>query len=360
MTRARVAAIVLGAVIPALAQAAAFRSNDFGMQLEPIASYRRDQFRWVLEVTRTPRGEIRRLFDGGREARRWETGPANGGGTEERELTGSSLTARRIYSPAGDLLQEEQYDKGSLSRRSIYTYAASRLSRVRVLSADGTVLYTLEYLYTTRGSLREVRRTEGDEVTRDSAFVAGGTGLSEERNRIGDTTFVSRYDTRGRLVEEERRDPEGTASTEELTYQGDTDHLVSSAEKEPRSSREIDRRYDKEGRVVSETVSVGGKTAEETAFSLDAKGREIGRERRSSTGLEQWKYTLNEDGKKTKEEYRHRGALSRITLYGEGDSRTEELYENGEIFLKAFFDGERRIREEVYSGGKVVRTRSFE
>ncbi|HVO40857.1 MAG TPA: hypothetical protein VMV03_17635 [Spirochaetia bacterium] len=355
-----VGALAILAVLPALAQAATFRSNDFGMQLEPIASYRRHEYRWVLDVSRTPRGETRRLFDGGKEARRWETTETTGGGTEEKEFAGSTMTARRIYSPAGDLLQEEQYSGGALSQKSVLIYTASRLSRMRVLSADGTPLYTLDYLYTTRGGLREVRRTEGDVVSRDSAFVAGSSGLSEERNRIGDTTFVSRYDTRGRLIEEERRDQDGAASTEEFAYRENTDHLAASVEKEPRSGRVTERRYDKDGRLVSETMSAGGKVTEETAYALDGKGREIGRERRSAAGLEQWKYTLDSAGKKTREEYLRRGALSKITLYGAGSSRTEELYENGELFLKAFFDGDRRIREEVYADGKVVRTRSFE
>jgi len=292
-------ALAILAVLPALAQAATFRSYDFGMQLEAIASYRRDEYRWVLEVTRTSRGETRRLFDRGKEARRWEVAETTGGGTEEKEFAGSAMTARRIYSAAGDLLQEEQYTGGTLSQRSVLTYTAARLSRMRVLSGDGGLLYSLDYLYTTRGGLREVRRTEGDVVSRDSAFVAGSSGLSEERNRIGDTTFDSRYDTRGRLVEEERRDKDGLASVEEFEYREDTDHLASSVEKEPRSGRVTERRYDKEGRLVSETVSAGGKVTEETAYTLDGKGRETGRERRSAAGLEQWKYTLDAAGRRS-------------------------------------------------------------
>ena len=86
-------ALILFTALPAFAAGALFRSNAFGMQLEPLASYRRDEFRWVLQVTTTPSGEVRRLFDGGREARRWEVSPVAAGGTEEREIADGALAA---------------------------------------------------------------------------------------------------------------------------------------------------------------------------------------------------------------------------------------------------------------------------
>ncbi len=346
--------------LPALAEASAYRSNAFGMQLEPLPSYRRDEYRWVLEVARSSGGEIRKLFDKGKEARRWEVSGVTGGGTEEREIADGALAARRLYSPAGELLEEDQYTKGSLTQKSLYSYDASRLRRLRVLSGDGKTLYTQEYFYTLRGALREVRRMEPGGSTRDSSFVAGSTGLSEERNSIGDIAFISHYDGNGKVIEREKRGKDGAISIEEYQYREDSDHLLSSTEKEPGSGRTTQRSYDKDGRLVLETVSSGKKALEEFTYTRDEKGREIARTRRGPAGLEQWKYILDSSGKKIREEYLRRGSLAKVTVYGEGNARTEELYESGQLFLKAYFDGDHRLKEEVYEGGKIVRTRSFE
>lgn len=354
------AAVVILIALPALAEASVYRSNAFGMQLEPLPRYRKDEYRWVLEVARSAGGEIRKLFDNGKEARRWEVSGVAGGGTEEREIAGGSITARRLYSPAGELLEEDQYAKGALTKKSLFTYDASRLRRVRVLSADGKPVYTQEYFYTLRGSLREVRRTEPGGSSRESSFVSGSTGLSEERNEIDDIAFISRYDNRGRVIEKVKQGKDGVISTEELQYQEDSDHLLSSMEKEHGSGRTTERRYDKDGRLASETVTSGKKVLEENTYTRDDKGREIARMRRSPAGLEQWKESLDGSGKKIREEYLRRGSLAKVTVWGDGNTRTEELYESGQLFLKAYFDGDRRLKEEVYEGGKPVRTRSFE
>ena len=39
--------------------------------------------------------------------------------------------------------------------------------------------------------------------------------------------------------------------------------------------------------------------------------------------------------------------------------RTEELYRDGELFLKVFFDGDTRLREEVWFNGRMERERSY-
>jgi hypothetical protein len=50
----------------------------------------------------------------------------------------------------------------------------------------------------------------------------------------------------------------------------------------------------------------------------------------------------------------------KVTVHGEGKLRTEELYRDGELFLKVFYDGDTRLREEVYSNGGLQRERSYQ
>ena len=335
-----------------------YRSNNFGMQLEPIPAWRRDESTWILQVSPTAKGEVRRLFQGGKEVRSWEISPTAGSGREERELADGVLAARRVYGPTGDLQEEDQYSKGKLTQKSLYTYASSRVSRVRVTGADGSVAYTEDYLYTSRGSLREVRRIEGKSETADSAFVTGSSGLSEERNQVGDETFVGRYDARGRAVERERSKGGQLVSREDFVYRGDTDHLESSVEKRLDQGRVISRSYDTAGRLQGETVSEAGKVVRETTYTRDDKGRVTKELRRSPSGLEEWRTTLDSAGKAARVEYYRRGSLEKVTLYGKDNLRTEEMYQGGAVFLKVYFDGDRRLREEVYEDGKLVRQRT--
>ncbi len=351
---------LLLSALPLLAAAALYRSNDFGMQLEPIPSWRRDELKWVLEVTAKTGGEVRRLFQDGKETRRWEiTGTADGG-REERELAGGALAARRVYAANGDLTEEDQYSKGKLTQKSLFTYASSRVLRVRVLAPDGTLVYAEEYFYTSRGSLREVRRTGEKEEERVSSFVAGRSGPSEEWNQDGDDAYIARYDDRGRAIQREHRKGKDLVSREDFVYREDTDKLLSSIEKRPGEGKVSTRAFDPAGRLQSESVAIAGKVVEEDGYSRDEKGRVTRKVSRSSAGLEEWRYTLDAAGKTTREEYLRRGSLEKVTSYGPDSSRTEELYSAGVLFLKVFYEGDRRTREEVWADGKKVRDRSFD
>jgi hypothetical protein len=358
--------LVLLSALPLPAAPRIYRSNDFGMQLEPLPPWRRDESTWVLEVTTRANGEVRRLLRDGKEVRRWEVSPAADSRREERELDSGVLVARKVYSSGGDLLEEDLYSKGSLTQKSLYTYTSSRVARVRVVAADGSLAYTQDYLYTSRGSLREVRRSGGKQGTQVSWFVEGSSGLSEEREHSGDDIYVARYDAHGRVVEKESRRGKELVSREDFVYRADNGHapdrdlLFSSVEERPGEGRVISRAYDSEGRLQTETVSAGGKVAEVIDYARDDKGRVTRKLRRSSTGLEQWRYTLDDKGKTIREDFYRRGSLEKVTVYGANNSRTEELYQGGSLFLKVYFEGDRRTREEVYSEGELIRKRTFD
>lgn len=96
-----------------------------------------------------------------------------------------------------------------------------------------------------------------------------------------------------------------------------------------------------------------------SAYEYDEKGKVTTKTRRSSEGLEAWKYSYADSGDLSREEYFQRGIRVKVTLYGEGKLRTEELYREGELFLKVFYDGDIRLREEVYANGSLSRERSY-
>jgi len=358
MKRLIVAFFLLQLVLPGFADTLFFRSNESGMILQPIEPYRRDESRWTLEVTSTEKGETRRLLDHGKERRRWEVSSTDGGTRKvERELAAGVLTARRIYDGAGTLLQEEQYDNGSLVQRAILTYGGGRLTHQKVQAADGSLVYEEQFVYGVNGTLREVKRTGNDKEVRISSYVFGPAGLSEERTSSTDTLFISRYDAQGRLSSREKRKGDKTLSREDFTYQEGKDAPHTSTETLPSEGRTIERLYDASGALASETSSTTGAAAEQITYTRDDKGQVISKSRRSARGMEVWKYARDDKGKVTREEFFLLGSLQKVTVYGEGKLRTEEIYKDEDLYLKVYFDGDTRLKEEVYFEGKPLRER---
>jgi antitoxin component YwqK of YwqJK toxin-antitoxin module len=361
MKRFLPALLLLASVFPSFCDALLYKSNEFGMPLQPVEPYRRDESRWILEVRTTGKDEVRRLYDRGKEARRWEVSWTEGGTRKvEREIAAGVLSARRLYDGAGALLQEDQYEDGTLLQKTVLTYAGGRLTKVRVQAADGSLSYAEQYVYGMNGTLREVRRTGTGEEVRTSSYVFGPAGLSEERTSSKDTLFISRYDARGRLTSREKRKGDQTLSREDFSYRLETDALLKSTERLPLEGKTIERLYDAAGRLASEAATVSGAVVEESTYTRNDQGGVTARSRRSSRGMELWRYSLDDKGKASREEYFLRGSLQKVTVYGEGKLRTDEIYKDEELYLKVYFDGDIRLKEEVYAGGKVLRERKVD
>jgi antitoxin component YwqK of YwqJK toxin-antitoxin module len=338
-----------------------YRSNAIGMRLEAVAPFLRDSSRWILAVERIDQGEVRHLFDNGKEVRKWVTAwLGKGTRREEREYSAGAIAARRVFDESGNLLQEETYNAGTLSQKSLYTYTGNQLTRMRSLAPDGSLLTSERYVYAVGGALREVRRTAADGEVRFSSYVAGRTGVSEERNSVGDVLSTQRYDTQGRLVSREQRRGDDVLVREDFLFRPDSAFLLSSREAAPAGKKVTDRRYDEAGRLISETTTEKGAVVEEIVTTRDEKGRVTVKTRRTPAGLETWKYVLDDAGKVARESYFRLGSLVKVSAYGPGKQRAEELYKDEEMVLKAWFDGDTRLREEVYSGGTLVRERKYQ
>jgi len=362
MNRALLRILLLLAALHVSSEDLLYRSNDFGMLLARISPYQQDDTRWVLRIRRSGLDEERLLYDNRKEVKRWEIS-WNGERTErvEKEIAGGVLAARRIYDASGSLLQEEEYAAGALSKKTLSTYANGRLTRTRALSGpDSREISSEVYLYAANGGLREVRRTVSPAETIVSSSITGASGLAEERSSMGGGLFIERYDTDGRLINRERRDDSVTVSIEDFAYASGSRTLTSSVEKLPVEDGLVERRYDDAGRLSRETRSVKGTIREIVEYKHDEKGKVTSKTRRGPEGLEVWKYSYSDSGDLSREEYFQRGILVKVTVHGEGKIRTEELYRDGELFLKVFFDGDTRLREEVYSNGSLQRERSYQ
>jgi len=336
-----------------------YRSNDQGMLLARIPAALKDQAQWTLTVSRDSATEDRRLYNNGKEVRRWQLS-WNPSHTEktERESADGKLTARRTYDATESLQREEEFRDGKLVKTTRYVYEGARLARKREFGADGKETATETYLYAEDGRLREVRRSVPGGATDHSEWVTGQGGLVEQRSLMDASLFVERYDAAGRLAQRQRLAGGTLVSLESFSY-STAGKLASSSEQRPGDSTVIERTYDDHGRLASETTKLKDQVTETSSWQYDAAGKVAARTRRGHDGMELWKYRYTDAGDLSREEYSQRGVLVKVTSYGEGAHRTEELYRRGELFLKVFFDGDARVREEVYSGGVQVRARDY-
>jgi hypothetical protein len=375
LAAARVSAATVSAAAPPLPGAAAevrwFRSDELGLALEPIPALRVDEFAWVLRVERVEAGggwtETRRLLSAGEERHRWTVVRSADGRTEEREERGGLVVSRRLSGASGEPLQEESYEAGRLSSRSVYEYAAARLVRVRVFAADGSLASTVEYLTTPGGRLREVRLTSADGGRRTESQVAGGTvaapggvAVSEERSRDGDGWRTTRYDEAGRVAVREQGGPTGLVSRERLVYAAGSPTPGSSTVEWPGERRVVERSFDASGGVIAERTTLADTVIERVSWIRDAAGRELVMHRTGLGGTIEVRSTWSADGTLEREEHFARGARVKTVIPAGPGERVEELYADGELFLRVHYRGDERIREEVVLDGVVVRVRTFE
>jgi hypothetical protein len=373
--RRAVRAVLLALLALLAARASAeirwFRSDEMGLAIEPIPAFRTDEFTWILSVERSTAGgsgwmETRRLLSGGVEERRWTIVRSPDGKTEEREERAGVIAARRRTGAAGELLQEELFEDGRPSSRSVYEYASGRLGRVRVFAADGSLSSTVEYLTAPSGRLREVRWTAADGSLRTESQAAGGTGsvpggaaLAEERAREGTEWRTIRYDEAGRAAVLEQGGPDGLVFRRRLLYAGSSTTPASSWTEWPAEKRVVETQYDAGGGEISETTTIAGIVTERAGWSRDEAGRVLVVRRTGTGGTTEVRTTWAADGTLEREEHFLRGSRVKNVIHTAANERVEELFEDGEMFLRVQYRGDTRVREEVILDGVVVRERTF-
>jgi len=346
-----------------------YSSNDLGMPLQEIGWYRSEEFSYVLVVEPMDDREVRRLLYQGGEIRRWEISAS-----EEKLYKQGELAEVRLYDGKGRLSQESLYREGAAELRIVYYYSGEDLSYKETYDGQGRLLYTDLFSLAADGEVRRVRRRPAaeSESTQDLA-LSGTEGLIlEERYGSTEQRNVNRFDRQGRLVVRELWKEGLAVERERYRYRGELSVLESSELEHLLEDRITVGSYDEQGHLILERVQQGEKTIEETRHVRDQEGRIVETTRRGQHGIENWLYEYEEDGSLKTERYSVRGSLQRITRYatlesagqgaGQGSkkSRVEELYRDGELFMKIHYQSSEKVKEEFIRNGEVVRVRTFQ
>jgi hypothetical protein len=331
-----------------------FRSNELGMALEEIGWYRTDEASYVLEVRTEPDREVRVLLHDRVEIRRWERSRR-----QARVYEAGLLSEVELLDSRGRTAELREYREGALMRRTAFTYPRPSEVVATSFDAEGRTEFTERTLLTAQGSLRNVRReSPGGEGSQFSLSMAADR-LLEERAAADEHSLVKRYDSRGRLSEQERWAGDKLVERETLQYRGEGRTLERSVTREAAAGRTVTRSYDDKGREESVLVEQSGKIVEELVHERDGEGRVVRTTKRAAEGLEQWSYAYGTDGELVREEFRRRGSLERVTLFESEGRRIEELFRRGELFLRVTYQDGEKVREEFFLEGRLMRTRDY-
>ena len=331
-----------------------YRSNALGMAYEPVVTLGDSSADYVLGVRRGEMSVVKRLIFKGTEAKRWEqTFSGSGLRREEKQFTEGELVRRAIYNAEGLVAEEEEYEGGDVSGRSIYRYEARRLVLLEVFDGTGTSLYRETYRYTPAGLLREAVKSlpNGDRYIYMYNF--GDGGLSEERIHQNRYSFVFRYDAGGRLVLWESWRDGDALEIEEREYHEQSGSLEKLVKRNLQTGTYVIRHFDEAGSVVREWQN--GEI--EIGYVRNESGDLIRQTKIGPLGKEEWVYEYDSARELKKEAYFRRGTLEKRRIYTGEDMWYEEIYREGNIFLKVYYSKKEMVREEFIQNGRVITER---
>lgn len=193
---------------------------------------------------------------------------------------------------------------------------------------------------------------------------AGGTASGELRSggglvaweRSGPELLLRAYDAAGLLVSS-RSYRDGRLVAEESRERDERGETVRSFE--PAAERLTIERYER-GLLISRDAFVKGAAAGRSGFAYDEAGRLVRELRYPAVGpAVELSYLYARDGFLERDEERRGGILFIARSYAPDGSRVEERYDGGMLAVRTRFEGKRRVAEEFYRDGVLVRERRF-
>ncbi|MBN1523511.1 MAG: hypothetical protein JW904_03405 [Spirochaetales bacterium] len=341
-------------------QSVYYRSDSVGLELEIINKYRLDEFEYVLEVEKTPQLLEKTLFRNQKEYRRWETYyNENGVKTVLKEFENNNIVFNTEFDRKGNRKYEELYSQGILQEKKIYSYSSRGIDYVDTLDSRDKKLYTDEYEISPAGRLRAIRRLfpSGRVDIRHYTYSAGR--LVEEWEYSEGRIFILVYNEDGKLVRRETWEKDTLQIVANIEYDPNTRKIIREIEKDLENDISIERRYDKNGLMEKEIIDKGDGFPSDTTYEY-RDGKVVSLRRKSSIGVEEWKYYHDASGRLTSEDYYRRGFLEMHTVYKEDDSWYEEILRNEEVFVRVFYENNKKVREEFIQEGNVIRTRDYD
>jgi antitoxin component YwqK of YwqJK toxin-antitoxin module len=278
-------------------------------------------------------------------------------GYRELVYRSDQLVEERSYDEQGALLGEKYIGDDSLPYETrVYERAAGKLTRVEARNGSGVAIGSLRYHYDRSGRLLGLD-AEGSFGTASSGMIATADGPQGSWTKGGLTTVIA-YDENGRAVASQTVAAGKAASIERRSY--DARGALSSVSVEDKAKgSSFELSYDAEGRLARRVESLSGGGELSTSYRYDKSGRLVEEAAAQGDSLRLVSRSYAEDGSLERVETRQAGELLLAVEYVEG-GRVEELYDAGKLFVKASYEGGRKVKDEFYDEGKLLRTREYQ
>jgi hypothetical protein len=338
-----------------------YKSNDIGMKLEEILEERMNEFSYILKVESSGEMELRSLFSGEKEVKRWELAfYSNMNIKEERAFVEDLMDNVKYYDRKGRPVEEQVYSDGSLLYKTFYYYSEKQaVSRSETFDSEGALLYREEYELSTKGILRRIKRTWNDGKVHISSFIYSKGKLITEFFKTGDELTISWYNEMGKLERLEVWRDDTLIRKKSLMYSREEGTLTETQEEDLLSGLSYTISFNKEGQMSRQVVKKADNVVEEYNYAYDNEGRQSKTERKSDDGLEEWIFSYNTKSELIKEEYYKKGVIEKQTIYTDASSYVEELFRKGELVIRVHYDDGEKVKEEFLNGGKVIRERTY-
>lgn len=332
-----------GIAYRSIPEAAALRA-EWALRIRPLAER--------IEGVPAASVEEKTLYERGAERRRTLTAVDPAGAVRYVE-TVESDGARRIerYDVLRRLVEERSSGIDGEGETVRYSWAGSRLSQAAAyaVAADGSVgeeaIWTDTYRYLRSGSLLSVTREPEESVFVQRTDRAVPRYL-ETRSSDG-TSMRTTYDAGGRATEVLRYDPDGASApaAETVVYGDGGKRGGPSVTVVKEGEATVETARNEAGRVIRETRYGADKTVLDETLTEWTNDR-IKTVKISSGALERRiEYGYDKDGRRVSEKNYRNGKLERAVRM-DGSEEVEELYRNGAVVLRSYYEGGALVREE--------------
>lgn len=279
-------------------------------------------------------------------------------GTKELDYRDGVLTEERSYDPDGRIVLERRFSPEALPvLTKSYLREQGLLVRIEAADASGAPVGSMSYSYDGDGRLLSVK-SEGalgeDAVGMIASYGAPqGSWIKE-----GGSTEIVAYDADGRASILESVDEGKVARVEKRTYTG-KGIKASSLIDDRKTDTETELSYDEAGRLAKRREIPAKGPESTTLYRYDEGGRIAEELRRTGTHELSVRRSYSKDGALARAETRRDGVLVLAVDYA-GKGRAETLYEGGKAFVRATYAGERKVKDEFFADGVLVRTREYQ
>jgi RHS Repeat. len=277
-------------------------------------------------------------------------------GYRELVYRSDALTAERFFDSQGALLEEKLYGPDSLPYETrSYLRSGGRLLGVEARNASGEIVGSMRYRYDRDGRLLGLD-SEGSFGEGGAGMIASSSGPKSSWTQDGLTTILS-YDAEGRAVTL-RSSKDGEAQTLEKRSYGEGGALKSVSIQDKAKGKDSELAYDAEGRLTLKKERSGSGPENTTSYRYDKDGRLVDETSRQGAHKSRISRSYAADGSIARVETSIDGELVLAVENVEG-GRIEELYDEGQLFVRASYAGGRKVKDEFFVDGQLVRTRDY-